>query len=729
MGVVWRARDTILDRDLALKLIRPNRENPVARERFLREAKAAARIQHPNLVTIFDYGEVEGHLYLVMELVIGQRLSQVIQQGPLATGLFLQLALPILDGLAAIHEAGIVHRDLKPANIMVTPGHQVKLLDFGLAKMLDQAEEPDATVELSLTRAGHIVGTPQYMSPEQAMGAPVDQRSDIFSLGTVFFEMLTGRRLFSGTKTIETLRQLATPPIDPLRAPESRIHPEITRLVTQMLEPEVSARPQRVVDVREALQRCQLSFQAAAFQSGEAPTLTQTGNFAPSRAPNQAHSPLAPPSPTLTEPRQWRRAAVGALAFAVLCAGSWWLWSRTAGVSESGASAALTLSADPAVNYRNAKAQLLRYDRPGAIDNATQLLEAVIQSKPDYAAAHAALAEAYWRRNLAQADPHWQQLAAQEVGLALKQDPAVAHAHYVRGLLESAAGRRAEAEAAHARAADLDPSHARALAALASAEAQKGNRARALELWQKASQADQTDWMPHYSQGLFHYRQAAYVEAETAWNSALQVAPDNVIVLRNLGAALHMQNRRDRAAAAFQRALEIVPDAATYTNLGTLRYFDGQYAEAAALFEKAVDLAPGNYLNWGNLGDASRQVSVLKARSEEAYRQALRLAEETLVKTPASTAAISSAAMYQAHLRQPTEARQTLARLEALQPKPAEQFNAALAWETLGERDRALAWLERALNGGHSLEEARREPTLAKLRGDRRFVTLLQSKP
>jgi len=198
MGVVFEARDERLDRSVAIKMIREDSRGSNARERFWREARAAARVNHPNVCQLFDVGEEDGDLYITMELLEGEPLSTRMSRGPLPIPEAGQVALGILAALEALHRHGIVHRDLKPSNAFLT-AHGVKLLDFGLARGFEERSGAEATI----TQTGVIVGTPRYMSPEQWMNEPLDARSDVFSTGTLLFEMLTGTPAFPGTSPLE----------------------------------------------------------------------------------------------------------------------------------------------------------------------------------------------------------------------------------------------------------------------------------------------------------------------------------------------------------------------------------------------------------------------------------------------------------------------------------------------------------------------------------------------
>lgn len=190
MGVVYKARQVKLDRPVALKLIRPElASEPAFADRFTREARAMARLNHPNLVMIHDFGEAGGVYYLVMELVDGGDLRQALRAGPLSVEEALVTALQVCDALRYAHEQGVVHRDIKPENILRDRRGRVKIADFGLAKLL----EPPSGVA-SLTASRHVMGTPHYMAPEQMEGAkPVDHRADVYSVGVLLYEMLTGQ--------------------------------------------------------------------------------------------------------------------------------------------------------------------------------------------------------------------------------------------------------------------------------------------------------------------------------------------------------------------------------------------------------------------------------------------------------------------------------------------------------------------------------------------------------
>jgi len=192
MGVVYEAYDPLFDRRVALKVLRPDRVSSGAfAQRFLKEAKAVGRLYHSNIVVAHDKGEDHGTVYLSMEYIEGKPLNEVLQSQKLTLEEALRIGVQVADALDYAHGKGIVHRDIKPSNIIVQPDGNIKITDFGIARI----EDPMATQQ---TQAGEILGTPAYMSPEQVLGQAVDGRSDLFSLGVILYELLTHQRPFSG---------------------------------------------------------------------------------------------------------------------------------------------------------------------------------------------------------------------------------------------------------------------------------------------------------------------------------------------------------------------------------------------------------------------------------------------------------------------------------------------------------------------------------------------------
>jgi len=208
MGEVYRAKDSRLGRDVAIKVLPASMSRDADRlRRFETEARAVAALNHPNILSLHDIGTYEGVPYLVSECLEGQSLRQELSSGALSQRHAVEYGMQIAQGLASAHDAGIVHRDLKPENIFITRDGRVKILDFGLAKLSrpETTSDEGATMDAEVTSAGVVLGTARYMSPEQVRGESADARSDIFALGTVLYEMLSGNRAFHRDTTAETM--------------------------------------------------------------------------------------------------------------------------------------------------------------------------------------------------------------------------------------------------------------------------------------------------------------------------------------------------------------------------------------------------------------------------------------------------------------------------------------------------------------------------------------------
>ena len=281
MGVVYRAVDVNLGREVAIKVL-PDElvQDAGRRERLLLEARAASALEHPHIAVIHEVGDADGVTFIAMELIRGEKLSAVLSRGPLSQTRALSLAIEVAEGLARAHERDIVHRDLKPANVMITDDGHAKVIDFGLVKLLEPVGDDAATASVGAprTEAGLVLGTAAYMSPEQARGARVDHRSDVFALGVMLYEMLTGRPAFHGQSSLDTMQAILTQPVPPLPAAadsSAEVTTELQRIIGKATAKDPDDRFQGmkdlVVDLRAARRR---------LESAPAPAVATPGSGA-----------------------------------------------------------------------------------------------------------------------------------------------------------------------------------------------------------------------------------------------------------------------------------------------------------------------------------------------------------------------------------------------------------------------------------------------------------------
>jgi eukaryotic-like serine/threonine-protein kinase len=279
MGVVYKALDTHLDRPVAIKIISPDKiADSERKRRFVLEAKAASALHHPNIVVIHDIASDRGCDFIVMEFVDGQSLDRLIGRRGLKLDLALGYAVQVADGLAKAHAAGIVHRDVKPTNVMIAAGGLVKILDFGLAKLAEPGPQAQEAATMTLAQAekprteeGFVVGTAAYMSPEQAEGGTVDARSDIFSFGVLFYEMLTGQRPFQRESRMKTLAAVLSEEPKPASAVNESIPPDAERILGRCLRKDPQRRWQTASDLKVALLDLKEDSESGKLRAAERP--------------------------------------------------------------------------------------------------------------------------------------------------------------------------------------------------------------------------------------------------------------------------------------------------------------------------------------------------------------------------------------------------------------------------------------------------------------------------
>jgi serine/threonine-protein kinase len=435
MGVVYRAHDETLRRDVALKVL-PETTDDERRQRFLREARSAAGISHPNVAVVHQVGEDGGRAYIAMELVDGESLRQRLDRGPLGVAAAMDLARQIARGLAAAHDKGLVHRDLKPENVMIAADGVVKLLDFGLAKAAErsaQLESGEATAAPATTVTSdraRVMGTPEYMSPEQAMSAPLDARSDVFSLGLVLYEMLAGKRPYGDARGVAAMIAIARDAAPPLRTARPEIDEATEAIVVRCL---AKAPEERYASAGEVV--------AALGGEGRRPAdVARSPKAVTLEGPETRPVASPPATPETSEtPEIARRPRstwmVATLAFAVLAVVTAAVWSRVRSIAApESPDAGLQLvrltdiplpktdNPQALTEYRRALADV--YDAAEAPQSA---LARAIALDPTFAAAHLRTAFAMERpastRSYREAVRYRDKLDARDQALLVAEEP------------------------------------------------------------------------------------------------------------------------------------------------------------------------------------------------------------------------------------------------------------------------------------------------------------------
>jgi serine/threonine protein kinase/Tfp pilus assembly protein PilF len=776
MGEVYRARDTRLGREVAIKVLPGAVTSSADRlARFEREARTVAGLNHPHIVTLFSVEEEEGIRFLTMELVEGQSLDRHVSPGGLALSRVLEIAIPLASALIAAHERGVVHRDLKPGNVIVTADGWVKVLDFGLAKVAMGEGDPGIQGETIAAAApisseGQVLGTVPYMAPEQIRGEAVDARSDLFALGIILYELATGRRPFTGATPADVgsaiLRDVPAP-VHSLRADLPR---DLNRIIVRCLEKNPRDRFQTARDVYNELRYVKREIESDPGGSSIAPAV------GPAPLPVTPLPVTPPPSPTpwpspaggtpAATPGPGSRADVPSIAVLPFV-------NRSRDEDDEYFSDGL---ADELLNVLTkirglrvaARASSFQFKGKnedlaviGERLNVATLLDGSVRKAGNRVRISVQLVKAADRVQL------WSETYDRSLDdiFAVQDDIARSVVQELRAALlgaapDSDASGRAEAEVAgaakgHGQSAEahrlylqgkyfldrlteedtrsvqyleeavaLDPAHAAAWAELSRAYAHSGGFgwAPVREAYQAARAAAERALALAPDLAEAHVRlsmiQRSYdldwKGAEQSARRALALAPGSAEVLRSAGELAHMLGRLEEAAGLLRRATEQDPlNSGGHNALGLLYRAMGRLADAERAYRKSIELSP-------------RRISthhVLAVILADQGRDAEAMAECRL--EPAEWARLTGLAYvhYRAGRRQEADA--TLAELEAKHAVDSAYQIAAIR-AARGEVDQALAWLERAVAERDSgAAQMKTEPTFRSLHGDPRWRALL----
>ncbi len=688
MGVVYRAHDERLDRDVALKVLTPGTVvEASARKRFHKEALTLSKLNHPNIATVHDFDTRDGIDFLVEEFIDGMPLDTMLAPGPLQEREIISLGSQLAEGLAAAHEHGIIHRDLKPGNIRVTPDARLKILDFGLAMIFHREISPTAVTE-SLSELNTTAGTLPYMAPEQLLGRKLDARTDIWAAGCVLYEMATGRRPFAGTGPALTEEILHGTP-----AANSKLNPAISTALTSFIEKCLEKDPEKryqsareiAVDLRRTL---------------SAPTF------------GKICSP-------------WKRSFLvftAALVRAVAVGGGRHLRSRVESPSSrKHVSAANSEQAIPSGLYLAGLKQLDRWDKPRNLDAAIGLFEQAVKTDPGFALGFSALGEAYCLKYRVQHDSQWLDNAEKNSRRAAELDGELPAVYVTLARVHNDKAQYNLALQEIQQALKLEPRDPDALLAEATVYASMGRQAEAESTYKRAASLRPQHWDGYYELGVFYFRQKRYADAAAAFERVLEITPDNAMAHATLGGMMQFLGKNADAEDHLRRSIELQPSYAAYNNLGVLYYKERRWRDSAAMTRKALDLNAKPWRAWTNLRLAYEWMNHKAQAAEALQGELVRL--ENIADTSADDADVQAelGLLYsKLGLRE-----RALPRIEAalaLSPEDASVFvTAAEAYDNLGNRTRALELVHQALTKGWTLADLENDPGQQSLLRDPRF--------
>jgi len=729
MGLVYLARDTRLDRQVAIKCLRTELIEPHYRERFKREALLLAKLNHPNIVQIYDYLETGEQLALVMEYVDGQNLQQHLREHIVSHAQRMQWLAQIAQGLAIAHDAGIIHRDLKAENILINTRKLAKITDLGIAKSQD----------FSGTLTDHVTGSYGSMSPEQAMGEELDYRSDLFSFGILAYQLLCGAHPFGETENKLQLMQriISHPAISPLKK-NPDLQPEAVELLGQLLSKDPDNRPDNTHWVAA---QCEKLYQIMAVNSEAETNSTQilphtttenSGIY--KRKKSSGYTQEHPTFEThivkksalsTTSPKSFIRNNSITLAFigitvAILAGGL--IWQLQSPKESDSITASEPLEPySQALELNKGLEALKLFDRPGSLGVAEKSFNTILSHTPENAAAVAGLSLVYsYKYSGDSEDPIWLHKADASAQQALQLNAQLALVHVALGRVFTLKAEPDKAFAAFEQALTLEPTNIFAWRDKVYALRSEQRYDEAIALAQEGLKKFPQERFFADAIGTAYLHQNNYAEAEKAFRQSIKLQPDAVVAYASLNFALERQNRSDEALQILQKGLQIRSSEHLHGNLGTALFNKGNYVGAAASFEAAVSPSKGNpnsHLAWANLADALLWIPGRKAEAQKAYRKARDLLEPLLERRKEDVTLMSRMGLYSARLGERAQAEPMLARVIALAPKSANvHFRAGLAYELLGERNAAIAALTKAVELGFPLRLIQAEPDLLELR-------------
>ncbi len=681
-GEVYRAFDPTLQRHVALKLLLPGR---LTRDEeagaLLREARAIARVRHPNVVPIYGVDRYDGRLGFWSEFVKGQTLAALVAtQGVMGAREAALVGIDLCRAAGAVHAAGLLHRDIKPGNVMREEGGQILLMDFGLTHA--HGADEDAS------------GTPVYMAPELLQGQPATVASDVYAIGVTVFFLLTKQYPVEGAD----FAALRAAHASGSRRTLLDVRPDLPEPLARAVETAISAAP------------------AERFAS--------TGRMIAALSDALALGSPVSPAPAASRPRRlrpWMFAAV-ALTGALLAVafGRWAVRPRAVARAPAG---------DEQARYRRAHELLAHYYRPQALETAIPLLETIAREDPEFAPAFADLGRANYLQFAQQRDTKYVEPARDASLRALAIAPDLASAHVTLGFLYASTDQNDLASHELEAALRLDTFNAAAYGALAELQRAQGRTDLIEATLQKGVSLAPDDWLLNMQLGAHYLDGGKWTQATDQFRHTVELVPDNPRAHNNLGLAYRGQGKLADSAAEFQKAIDLEPTFIHYRNLGMALADAGRYPEAKRALERSIEMRPTQYRAWGLLASVYADEGADAATIRDTYLKAIALATDLLKETPKDEYLLADVGGYYAAIGQETQSLPRLAQAAALaKDNPEVLYQVAVGYEMLHRRDDALRWLAKARSTGYPSEAIARNRSLAALRADPRYASTVDAR-
>ena len=669
MGTVYLAEDTSLHRKVALKMLPAEMAADQERlERFQREARTVATLNHPGIVTIYSVEESDQGHFITMELVEGENLDDGLGTGGLNLEEFFKVAIPIADALTTAHNRGITHRDLKPANIMLTSEGRVKILDFGLAKLHatlgSEAEDPELPTQ-ALTREGMVMGTVPYMSPEQVQGLPVDHRTDIFSLGVIFYELMSGDRPFTGATSAQLVSSILRDNPPPVTKVKVDLPNHLGRIIGRCLEKEADRRYQTALDLRNELEQLQKENSREEATAGSSIAVLPFVNMSPDKDQDYFCEGIAEELINGLGRIQNLRVASRTSTFQFR--------GSESDIREIGEKLAVNTVLEGSVRKAGERlritAQLVNVD-----DGYRLWSNRYDRDLKDVFAIQDEIAE-----NIVE---------ALRVTLSPKERRAIQHVatrdvnafdYYLRGRQlrpDTARNETRSCDLPYSRAIEIDPAYALAYAGIADC-------ASFLYMYADSSEANQQ-------------------QAIEASQKALELDPEPAEAHASRGLALSLSKKYDEATEEFETAIRLNPklfEAYYFFGRGCLA--QGDYAKAVGLFEKAAGVRPEDYQAPHFKCQALEGLGASEEELTTGNRQALELIKRHVEANPEDLRALclgATAFIRDGQVEQGLEwARRALA---VDSEEPLILYNVACVYSLCGKAEETVDLLEKATKAG-----------------------------